>query len=92
MKKALKNKVKTKIIGVKDFRQNLAAYYAKGIKNGLQYIVTSRNQAIFEVKPLSKKEAAMRKLAAELAAAEEDVKAGRVHSLENVMKRFGVTA
>lgn len=82
---------KTKLVGVKDFRQNLAAYYAKGIKHGINYIVTSRNQAIFEVKPLSKKEAALKKLAAEIAEARQQVREGKVHTLEEVMRRFGVT-
>lgn len=86
----MKNKLKTKLIGVKDFRQNLAAYYVKGIKNGLTYLVTSRNRAIFAVKPLTKKEAAMRKLATELAEAEQQVREGKVYTLEEVRQHLGI--
>ncbi|MBI5729160.1 MAG: hypothetical protein HY983_02890 [Candidatus Magasanikbacteria bacterium] len=77
----------TKLIGVKDFRQNLARYSRR---QGLRYIIMSRNQPILEVKPLSKKEAVLAKLEADIAEARADVKAGRVFTLEEVEKKLGL--
>ncbi len=88
--KPVSKALKTKLIGVKDFRQNLAHYYAQGVKNGLSYIVTNRDRAIFEVKPLSKKEAMLKKLAADIAHAEQQVREGKVYTLEQVRQRLGI--
>lgn len=80
----------TKMIGVKDFRQNMAKYAASGRRNGWQYLILNRNEAIFELKPLSKKEAAFKKLAAEIAEARQQVREGKVHTLEEVRRHLGL--
>ena len=80
----------TKLIGVKEFRQNMASFAAKAKKNGWRYIVLSRNKPILEVKPLSNKEATLEKLAADIAEARADVKAGRVYTVDQVRKYLGL--
>lgn len=82
--------MKTKLIGVKDFRQNMAKYHRQALKHGLRYLVMSRNMPVFEVKSLSKKDATLEKLYADIAEAREDVKAGRVYTLEQVEKKLGL--
>ena len=80
----------TKLIGVREFRQNMATLYAKAKKNNWRYIILNRNQPIFKVEPLSKKDAIIEKLAQEIAEAREDVKKGRVYDFEEVCKELGL--
>lgn len=82
--------MKTKLIGIKDFRQNIARYYAQAKKYGWRYIILSRNKPIWEVKPLSDKEAVLEKLAADIEEARQDVKAGRVYPLEDALQSLGL--
>ncbi len=80
----------TKLIGVREFRQNMATLYAKAKKNNWRYIILNRNQPIFKVEPLSKKDAIIEKLAQEIEEAREDVKKGRVYDFEKVCKELGL--
>lgn len=80
----------TKLIGVKDFRQNMARYAASARRYGWQYLVLNRNEAIFELKPLSKREATLKKLAAEIAEARAEFKAGRGRPLEEALQSIGL--
>lgn len=80
----------TKLIGVKEFRQNMAKYSAKAKRNGWRYVVLNRNMPIFEVKPFSKKEAIMEKLAADIAEARQQVRDGKVHTMEEVRRHLGL--
>ena len=80
----------TKLIGVREFRQNIATLYAKARKNNWRYIILNRNQPIFKVEALSKKEAIVEKLAQEIAEAREDVKKGRVYDFDEICKELGL--
>ena len=80
----------TKLIGVREFRQNMAKYSAQARRYGWRYVVLSRNEPIFEVKPLSKKNTILEKLAADIAEARADYKAGRVYTAEQIRKQFGL--
>ena len=80
----------TKLIGVKEFRQNMAKYSAKAKRNGWRYVVLNRNMPIFEVKPFSKKEAIMEKLAADIAEARQQVRDGKVYTMEEVRRHLGL--
>lgn len=80
----------TKMVGVKDFRQNLASYHKKAIKNGWNILVMNRNQAIFEIKPLNKKEAVLKKIAAEIAEAREQARTGKIFTMQEIRREFGV--
>ena len=76
----------TKLIGVREFRQNMATLYTKARKNNLRYIILNRNQPIFRVEPLSKKDAIIEKLAQEIEEAREDVKKGRIYTAEQIRR------
>jgi len=76
----------TKLIGVREFRQNMATLYAKAKKNNLRYIILNRNQPIFRVEPLSKKDAIIEKLTQEIEEAREDVKKGRLYTAEQIRR------
>ena len=80
----------TKLIGVKEFRQNIATLYKKATKNNWRFIVLNRNKPIFKVEPLSKKDATLEKLAIDIAEAREDIKKGRLYDFEEVCKELGL--
>lgn len=45
--------MQTKYVGIKQFRQELASLHARAVKNNWRYVVLSRNQPLFDVRPLT---------------------------------------
>ena len=80
----------TKLIGIKEFRNNIAHYYGQAKKHDWRYIVLNRNRPIWEVRPLTGQEAVLEKLAADITVARADVKAGRVYPLEVALTSLGL--
>lgn len=80
----------TKLIGVKEFRQNIATLFKQATKNNWRFVILNRNQPIFRVEPISKKDAIVEKLAMDIAEAREDVKKGRLYDFEDVCKELGL--
>lgn len=80
----------TKLIGVKEFRQNIATLFKQATKNNWRFVILNRNQPIFRVEPLSKKDAIVEKLAMDIAEAREDAKKGRLYDFEDVCKELGL--
>ncbi len=80
----------TKLVGVKDFRQNIADYHKQAIKNDWRFIVLSRNKPIFDVRPLNDKEATLEQLVADVATARADYAAGRVYTPSQARKFLGL--
>ncbi len=68
----------------------MAKYSAKARKYGWRYVVLSRNKPIFEVKPLSDKEAILEKLAADVAEARQQWRDGKGIPLEKALKSLGL--
>ena len=80
----------TKLIGVKEFRQNIATLFKQATKNNWRFVILNRNQPIFKVEPLSKKDAIVEKLAMDIAEAREDIKKGKLYDFEDVCKELGL--
>ncbi len=80
----------TKFIGVKDFRQNIAGYAKQAQKGKARLVVMNRNKPLFEVKPFEE-DVYLDSFVANILKAEADVKAGRVHTHEEVLKALGIT-
>ena len=80
----------TKLIGIKEFRQNISTLYKKAQKNNWCFIVLNRNKPIFRVEPLSEKDVVLEELARDIAEARDDVKKGRVYDFEEVAKEVGL--
>lgn len=80
----------TKIIGVKELRQNLSQVTKQAVKNKQRYLVFKNNTPVFEITPISKKEAARARFIASVKEGLEDVKAGKVHSLAELKKQLGI--
>jgi len=82
--------METKIVGVKQFRQNIGSYYHQSIKNNWRFIVFNRNKPIFEVRPINDKKDTLEKLTADVAKAREDYKHGRTHTIKSICREFGI--
>lgn len=80
----------TKLIGIKEFRQNVTKLYKQAKTKNIQYIVLNRNQAIFKVSPLSEKDTILEKLALDVEKARNDIKKGRVFDFETVCRELGL--
>jgi len=80
----------TKLIGIREFRQNITSLHKKARKNNWRFIVFNRNQPVFRVEPLSKKDATLEKLAFDIVEAREDVKKGRLYTAEEIRKEIGL--
>ena len=80
----------TKMIGVREFRQNMAVLYAQAKKNNWCYIILNRNKPIFKVEPLEGKDAVIEKLAQDIEEAREDIKKGRVYDFEKICDEIGL--
>jgi antitoxin (DNA-binding transcriptional repressor) of toxin-antitoxin stability system len=78
----------TKLIGIKEFRQNMASLYKKAQKDNLRYIILNHNKPIFKVEPLSAKDATIEKLAYDIEKARDEVKKGKVYDFEKVCKEL----
>lgn len=80
----------TKLIGMKEFRQNMAKYTKKARVKNIRFIILRKNVPVLEIKTIDEKEFALEKLKKEIAEAEEDIKHGRVYTQEEMMKKFGL--
>ncbi len=78
----------TKLIGVREFRENMTTLYDQAIKNNWRFVVLNRNQPIFKIEPLKKKDASLEKLSKEIEEAREDVKKGRLYTVEEIRKKL----
>ena len=77
----------TKVIGIKDFRANIADYAQKARKGDVRYIVMNRTKPLFEIKPFAENEG-LEDIFLEIFKAIEDVKKGRVVSQGDILAEF----
>lgn len=80
----------TKLIGIKEFRQNISSLQKRALKNNWRFIILNRNQPVLKVEPLNQKDATIEKLALEIQEARQEVKRGQVYDLEKVAQEIGL--
>lgn len=80
----------TTFIGLKELRKQLTRVSNETGKRRQRYIVMRKNKPIFELRPLSKKDALLENLHASIARGEADVKAGRTYTLTQARKMLGL--
>ena len=79
----------TKLIGIKEFRQNISDFAKRARKGDVRFVVMNRNKPLFELKPFAKDEE-MENIFLDVIKAEKDVREGRVHSQEQIEKALGL--
>ena len=77
-------------IGIKEFRQNMAAICAAAVKKGQQLIIMRKNKPLFELRPLKPSQEGYAEFLRGVQESREDVKKGRSYSLKEVEKLLGM--
>jgi len=80
----------TKIIGIKEFRQNITQLSKQAKDKGIRYIVMRHNKPIMEVSPYQGEEFVYEDLAQEVSLARQQVKQGNVYTLDEVAQELGL--
>lgn len=80
----------TKIVGIKDFRENITSIWREAREKNIRYIVMYHSTPIFEVNPLKEDEFILEELSRDVAKAREQVKSGEVYSEAEVYKKLGI--
>lgn len=82
--------METKLIGIKQFRKDVTTLWKEAQKKNIRYIVMYHAVPIFEVNPISQKEAILEELAKDVAQGREDIAHGRVYTQEEVYAELGL--
>ena len=77
----------TKLIGIREFRQNISGFTQKAQKGDTRFIVMNRNTPLFELKPFLQEEG-LESIFADIIEAKEDIKKGRVYSEKDILAEF----
>lgn len=77
----------TKIIGVKEFRADIASYAQKARKGDVRYIIMNRNKPLFEIKPFAENEG-LEEIFTDIQKAKQDLQKGKVYSQDDILKEF----
>ena len=77
----------TKLIGIKEFRQNISDFTQKAQKGNERYIIMNRNKPLFELKPF-KDDQDLEDIFTDIIVAKEDIKKGRVYSQDDILAEF----
>lgn len=80
----------TKLIGLKDFRLNLTSYTNEVETKQIRFIVFKKNKPVLEINPITQKEITLESLQKEISEAREEVKKGKVYTLDEAKKILGL--
>ncbi len=87
---ATKTKMKTQILGLKEFRSNITSLWKKARKDNIRYIVMHHSTPVFEVNPVDEKDIYLESFLEDIKESREQVKRGEVYKLEEVAKELGL--
>lgn len=80
----------TKLVGLKEFRQNLSAYTTQVQKKQIRIIVLKKNKPVLEINAIDPKEFGIEQLKKDIAEARKQVKEGKVYTHEQIKKELGI--
>ena len=80
----------TSFIGLKELRGRLTQVALRARKERRRYIVLRKNEPLFELRPISKKDATLEQLQQALKKAEEDIRKGNLYSQKEVEKMLNL--
>ena len=80
----------TKIIGIKDYRQNITSLWKEAREKNIRYIVMYHSKPIFEVNPLQDEDELIDLLGKDIKEARQQAKNGETTSHEALMAEFGL--
>ena len=80
----------TKLIGIKQFRQNVTSLWKEARDKKIKFIVLFHSKPVFEVTPISEEDILLERLAADVAKAREQYKKGEYYTEEETYKKLGL--
>lgn len=80
----------TKLVGLKDFRQNLAVYTQEVETKKVRFIVLKKNKPVLEVNPIFGEEFTLESLRKEITGARKQAQRGQVYTLKETRKKLRV--
>ncbi len=80
----------TQFIGIKEFRQNISTLTRTARRQGTRFIILNKNKPMLDVRPISNEDATLEQLAYDIERAREDVRAGRLYTLNELKKDLGL--
>ena len=80
----------TKIIGLKDFRQNLSAYTKQLLGKNVRFIVLNKNKPVMEINPVDSEEFILEEFAEKIEEGLKESREGKLYTLEEVKKYLGL--
>jgi PHD/YefM family antitoxin component YafN of YafNO toxin-antitoxin module len=80
----------TKLIGLKEFRLNLASYTKEVESKKVRLIVLKKNKPILEINPINIKEFTLENLRKDVGKARKQVQNGDVYTLEEAKRKLGL--
>lgn len=75
----------TKIIGIKDYRENITSLWKEAREKNIRYIVMYHSKPVFEVNPLQDEDELIEILRKDIEEAREQAKKGKTVSHEALM-------
>lgn len=80
----------TKIIGIKEYRQNITSIWKEAREKNIRYIVMVHSKPVFELNPLHDEDELIDLLRKDIEEARQQAKNGETVSHEALMKEFGI--
>lgn len=80
----------TKLVGLKEFRLNLASYTKEVEAGDLRLIVLKKNKPVFEINSIDIEEFTLENLRKDVAVARNQAKNEEVYTLEEAKKKLGL--
>lgn len=80
----------TKIIGIKEYRQNITSLWKEAREKNIRYIVMYHSKPVFEVNPLHDEDELIELLRKDIEEAREQAKKGETIAHEELMAEYGL--
>ena len=77
----------TRFVGIKEFRQNMSSFALRARKNNERLVILRNSEPLFELWPLSKRDATLERLLEDVEESRREIMAGRgkvLRSLEDL--------
>ncbi len=82
--------MKTKLIGIKQFRRDLTKLTKEARTKNVHFIVMRHSVPMFRVSPMTRKELELEQLKVDIAEARAQVKRGEVYTLKEIEEEFDI--
>lgn len=78
----------TKIIGIREFRQNITKLWKEACDQKIRYIVLYHSKPILEVNPLGQEDVILENLIEDVSEARTQIKKGKTHTHDQMLKEL----